>query len=419
MGRPGIGLLFTGIACATVLALAAGAAGASAPGAGNAAAPAVCLSSALGELYGKRPDTVSISVAVTSMDGSFRWADAAGFADHVAEVPASARIGYRIASMTKSYTAAAIFRLMESGRLAIDDPIAKHLPGSFLEVLSKAGYDTSAIRIRHLLEHSSGLREHVDEDFIAQLKATPRRTWTPFELTKRAAEAGPPLAAPGAEFSYSDTGYILLGQIIERLKALPLPVAVAKLLNWPGPRITTMWWEGAAGARPGLRAHQYWEGLDTYDWDPSFDLFGGGGIVATPASAADYLRALLSGDIYADPRTLGIQRSLGIAGAPIAYSGGLFTIYVGEQSLIGHSGFWNTFVFASEKQGLIFAGATGEKNSLKYVELLAWLMEQVRVCTAMPQPARAHGTSSDDSRYRIMMSWIPSSVSRDSLRTPA
>jgi D-alanyl-D-alanine carboxypeptidase len=341
-------------------------------------ATATCLSSALDELYVQNGSAVSISLAIASLNGNASWADAAGLSDRRAGTPATDTTGYRIASITKAYTAAAILRLTELGRLSVDDPIDMHLPLDYRRTLEAAGYDTSTIRIRHLLSHSSGLREHVDDAFIARIKATPQRIWTPLELTRLAAQSGPPLGKPGKRFAYSDTGYVLLGEIIERVQGEALPAAIAHLLNWPRDGSEQTWWEGQPGTHRRERAHQYWDGEDTYLWHPSFDLYGGGGLVATPAAVAQFVRALLRGEIYTRPATLAMQRSLGLDSAWNNYSAGLFEVSVGEIRFIGHSGFWNTFVFAS--RDLVLSGATGEKNAMQYPALLDWLYHKANDC---------------------------------------
>ena len=75
--------------------------------------------------------------------------------------------------MTKTFTAAAILRLVEQGRLGLDDPIADHLAPATLELLRRGGYDPDAIHVRHLLMHTSGLYDYAsDPKFVEYVLRT-------------------------------------------------------------------------------------------------------------------------------------------------------------------------------------------------------------------------------------------------------
>ena len=110
---------------------------------------------------------------------------------------------FQSGSVGKQFTATAILLLAEDGRLSIDDPITRFLP--------EAPPEWSAIRIRHLLTHTSGIREYGDDaDFDV------RRSYTDDGLVRMAC-ALPREFQPGERFSYSNTGYLLLGAIASRV----------------------------------------------------------------------------------------------------------------------------------------------------------------------------------------------------------
>jgi D-alanyl-D-alanine carboxypeptidase len=139
---------------------------------------------------------------------------AAGFADRTAHVTMRAVDRYRIASVTKAYVAVVVLQLEAEGRLDIDDPVERWLPG-----LVPNG---SAITLRELLNHTSGIYNYTDENgFIQRLIADPGRAWTPRELIA-VALAHPPFFAPGTNWSYSSTNYILLGLVVEAVTGKPL-----------------------------------------------------------------------------------------------------------------------------------------------------------------------------------------------------
>jgi D-alanyl-D-alanine carboxypeptidase len=108
---------------------------------------------------------------------------------------------YQIASVTKQFTAAAIMRLEEETRLSLDDRAGLYLP--------ELDERFDAITIRHLLTHSSGVR-----DYESQIQ-NPFEEMTQQEIIAIITSTGP-LFPPGSEYEYSNAGYYLLGLIIER-----------------------------------------------------------------------------------------------------------------------------------------------------------------------------------------------------------
>src|SRR5580765_3384658 len=125
-----------------------------------------------------------------------------GYANLEHEVAVTPATLFQSGSVGKQFTAATIMLLAEDGRLSIDDPITRFLP--------EAPPEWPAIRIRHLLTHTSGIREYGDDaDFDV------RRSYTDDGLVRMAC-AMPREFQPGERFSYSNTGYLLLGAIASR-----------------------------------------------------------------------------------------------------------------------------------------------------------------------------------------------------------
>jgi CubicO group peptidase (beta-lactamase class C family) len=125
-----------------------------------------------------------------------------GFANLELQVPASDSTIYQSGSLGKQFTAAGVVTLAEQGRLRLDDHIVRWLPEG------KGVWDS--ITVRHLLTHTSGVTEYTDSTFNY------RKDYTEAELVKFA--AGRPLDfPPGTRWSYSNTGYVLLGVLIHRV----------------------------------------------------------------------------------------------------------------------------------------------------------------------------------------------------------
>ncbi|HJR74353.1 MAG TPA: serine hydrolase domain-containing protein [Luteimonas sp.] len=266
--------------------------------------------------------------------------------------------GFRIASITKTFVAATVLKLWEDGRIDLEAPITRWLPASWTQRLAGDGYRPEKMTVRHLLSHTSGLADHAQaKQFIATIKADPATEWSRARDIARLVEWTDPMGTPGEKFAYSDTGYLLLGAIVEEITGQDLPDAVRAQLGLDRLGLKDTYWERYEPARGRVRAHQMFEGDDTYAWNPSLDLFGGGGLVASTADIAAFFDALLQGRVFSKPATL--QRMLSAEGLPAGspYRLGLFDYDLKDAHGIGHSGFWGTLAMRDPVSGRTVAGA--------------------------------------------------------------
>lgn len=142
-----------------------------------------------------------LSLAVVR-DGALAKARGYGLADVELGVPASERTVYQSGSIGKQFTAALVMLLAEEGRLGVDDPLGRHLEGV------PAAW--SGITLRHLLTHTSGIQDYTDTKVLDY-----RKDYSDEEL-ERAIATLPLDFAPGEKWSYSNTGYLLLGLVVNR-----------------------------------------------------------------------------------------------------------------------------------------------------------------------------------------------------------
>lgn len=319
---------------------------------------------------GVRADSAALSAALEDA-----FADA-GYSVHVIEgdaayslakgeaVPGEAAVTpahmFRLASITKSYTAAAVLRLVEQRQLSLSQPLSDLVRASFDTLLRDDGYDTDAITLKHVLSHTAGLFDHAQSpNFINGILEASETVWTRTDHIEAAVAWGDPVGAPGERFFYSDTGYVLLGHIIERTTGQPLAVAVRQLLRLDRHGLTeTIWERGDSVPAPHqMRAHQFMAGRDTYGWDPSIDLYGGGGLVATPRDVARYYHLLMAGQIFDKPETLALMLSAEGLPQESPYRLGVFERDIGGHPVFEHGGFWGTSVFHDPATGITVAGA--------------------------------------------------------------
>jgi len=218
----------------------------------------------------------------------------------------------RIASVTKTFVAAAVLRLVELDRLTLDDAISEHLSPDLLDMLRGDGYDVDAITVRHLLNHRSGIadyagyEENYEGRFQQLIEADPTFQWNRELEVQFAVDNYDPLAEPGAEFHYSDTGYVLLGDLLEQVMDVPsYGAALGELLGFERLGLTDTFVERLDRAEPDRPlGHQYIGTLDYTAIDPGQDMYGGGGIVSTTREVSGFFHALFGGEVFDDPATL-------------------------------------------------------------------------------------------------------------------
>ncbi|PGO22391.1 D-alanyl-D-alanine carboxypeptidase [Bacillus cereus] len=134
----------------------------------------------------------------------------AGVADLSTKQPIKSEYRFRIGSVTKTFTATTVLQLVGENRIQLDDPIEKWLPG----FIQGNGYDGNQITIRQLLNHTSGIAEYLkskDADIMNS-----KKTYTAEEIVKMGLSL-PPDFSPGKGWLYSNTGYVILGMLIEKI----------------------------------------------------------------------------------------------------------------------------------------------------------------------------------------------------------
>ncbi|HDR8294901.1 TPA: beta-lactamase family protein, partial [Bacillus cereus] len=138
------------------------------------------------------------------------WSYTAGLADVRTKKPMKADFRFRIGSVTKTFIATVLLQLSGENRLNLDDSIEKWLPG----VIQGNGYDGNQITIRQILNHTSGIADYINskEFDITDIK----KSYTAEEFVKMGISL-PPDFAPGKGWSYSNTGYVILGILIEKV----------------------------------------------------------------------------------------------------------------------------------------------------------------------------------------------------------
>ncbi|GAA1308576.1 beta-lactamase family protein [Pseudonocardia xinjiangensis] len=231
-----------------------------------------------------------------------------------AESPPSADTYFRIASNTKTMTAAVIVLLAQEGKLRFTDPVSRYVPGV---------PNGENITIAELLTMRSGLYNYTDApELAATLDADPTKAWTPQEVLAIAFRH-PPDFPPGTEFAYCNTNYALLGLVAEKIDGTSLarifqerlfgPQRLHQVMlpaidstSIPDPYSHGYMYGGSAFALsdfpypPAMQAAARAGTLEPIDYtnqNPSYATAAGGAI-ATATDLATWIRALVEGRVF-------------------------------------------------------------------------------------------------------------------------
>ncbi|MEU2868116.1 serine hydrolase domain-containing protein [Streptomyces olivoreticuli] len=151
------------------------------------------------------------------------WDLHSGTADTGAKRPIGPNDQFRIASQTKTFTAVVVLQLVDEGKVELDAPIERYLPG----VVAGNGYDGAKISVRQILQHTSGI-----SDKSGVPRANPDGTYSLREVI-RAGLTNPPLFAPGTGWRYSNTNFLVAGLLIEQITGMPAGDAITARIIRP------------------------------------------------------------------------------------------------------------------------------------------------------------------------------------------
>jgi CubicO group peptidase (beta-lactamase class C family) len=188
---------------------------------------------------------------------------------------------FRLASVTKQFTAASILLLQQAGKLSLNDPVVKYLPN--IPTYARS------IRIGHLLNHSSGLPDY--EDLIPEAQTEQVHDADCLQLIRKADSL---YFVPGDAYRYSNTGYALLALIVEKISgrsfATFLDSAIFKPLNM---RSTVAYEKGISKVKNRAMGHSLINGnWELTDQSNSSAVLGDGGIYSNVNDLAKWIAAL-------------------------------------------------------------------------------------------------------------------------------
>ena len=241
----------------------------------------------------------------------------------------------RVGSITKTFVSTAVLQLVGARRIGLDEPIGHRLPG----VVPNG----KAITVRMLLQHTSGLFNYTDDEaFTSDLITHPYRAVTPQQMLA-VAFAHPPNFGPGAAWSYSNTNYVVLGLLLEKVTGQPVQAALDRQIIAPlGLRNTYLAldgrWRGPhlhGYAPPGLVGNPDY--VDLAGWNPSW-AGAAGAMVSNPADLGRFYRALMSGRLLPAAQQRQLTATIGTGIPGLRYGLGLFSLDTACGRVWGHDG---------------------------------------------------------------------------------
>lgn len=238
----------------------------------------------------------------------------AGLADKATGQPMQSQDHVHIGSITKTFVATVVLQLAAERRLSLNDSVQKLLPG----VITGHGYDPARITVRQLLHMTSGIRDYLDAKVFMTEQAL-EETWQPQQLVDIALSLGPPVHG----WMYSNTNYILLGMIIQKVTGQsPITEISSRILAPLGLRGTSF--PLTSTAIPSPYAHGYYGSMDVTNVENPSSAWTAGAMISTVGDVATFYRALLTGRLLPPEE----QREL-LTTIPVDDTGELFAEHYG------------------------------------------------------------------------------------------
>jgi D-alanyl-D-alanine carboxypeptidase len=283
-----------------------------------------------------------VSVTIVFSDGS-SWTGTSGRADVAGKQNVAPDTAFALASVSKTYTAALILSLARDGRIDLDAPAVSYIPGTVLD---------RRITVRQLLDHTSGLDDFFLHTSIDKaLQADPDAFWSVKRTLKY---VGKPYFPPGRGWHYSNTNYLYLGLIAERVTGTPIATALRERFFDPLD-LNSTWYQAVEKPR-GPLAHGYRFAGQKISL-PAIDLSakapvapfrsvvtaagGAGSIAATSSDAARWGRLLYTGDVLGPAMTAQMLEGVAFTAAyspRVPYGLGVQAFPIGGRLAVGHSG---------------------------------------------------------------------------------
>ncbi len=319
----------------------------------------------LDSTYQSNKEAVGIMIHVESPDKNISWTSAVGFSNKGTTEKLNKNQPLLIASNTKTYVSATILKMVENGKIKLNQPIKKIIHRKTKRLLKNSGYDVNKITVKHLLSHTSGITDYVDDSYFLFVNENPNYKWTRDEQIKLAMKMAKPVET-GKTYAYGDINYLLLTEIIERKTGKPFYTAIRELLEFKKHNLNNTWFvnleEKPTNTLPF--AHQYSSKFNksSSNLDSSWDLYGGGGLASNTKDLAIFFQLLFEGKIIKDKNVLKNIYTYVLPMEKSNYCLGVRNISFFGETAYYHGGFWGTDVMYLPKYNTTISVFTLKKE---------------------------------------------------------
>ncbi|WP_067226489.1 serine hydrolase [Streptomyces sp. NBRC 109706] len=263
--------------------------------------------------------------AVYAGDSGETWTVSAGTGTVNADRPISSDEHFRIGSQTKTFLATVVLQLAEEGGVSLDAPIEDYLPG----VVTGNGYDGTLVTVRQLLQHTSGIGAYSPYPGLNTPQPEPDGSFSLAALVRHGLSSSPPASEPGEGFTYTNTGYYILGMLVEELTGQPVDRAVTERVIEPLGLSRTVFPTSGEHTLPSPAVNGY-HGVrvgPVYLWTPvtsySPSLYSSaGGMVSTMEDLTAFYHALDDGELLS-AESLAEMRGTRVDDKDVAYGLGI------------------------------------------------------------------------------------------------
>lgn len=320
-----------------------------------------------------------------------KWKGASGLANPYKKVAMDIDDQFFTASTAKMMTASIVMKLIEAGKMRLDDKIQEFLPESIMKGLHNFGGQSyeSSITVGQCLNHTTGLADNWDDNFIQLIKENPGKLWKPEETIEYVKQNLRPHFPPGKGFKYSDINYNLIGLIIEKVTGKTLQAAYRDLLLDPlGMRHTYR--QFREEPRPSLvgrePSHGFYGEIDYSSWRALSADWAGGGLQTTTEDLNLFIRAFVRNEIFSKASTRDEMfrwvKWMTEGGLDVFYGLGIIRVVFKDgniREIWGHIGASSCYMFYWPDNDTTFCGTFNQnKREVKFLDLLPGLVELLR-----------------------------------------
>lgn len=299
------------------------------------------------------------------------WEGVSGMAHDA--IPMTPRSTFEAASIMKTFTATVVLQLAEEGRIALDAPVADHLPAELRTLLApRHAAAIAQISWRQLLGHRSGLPDYWTDPpwvaphtnaFLRDFLAAPTRFWQPTEILGYVGQQDA-VGAPGELYHYSDSNYVLLGLLIEHVTGKPLHQSVRERILSPLGLHDTYLSYRERPTRDALESYRYEDDEALHGQRRQSADWSGGGIISSVADLSRFIFALADGELIHSPGLVAAMRTFCPTGvSDVSYGLGLFCVTDAAGELWGHDGHGNSFMYYWPAQHVAFVGTLNQTDN--------------------------------------------------------